>query len=219
MGCLETIRMNIRNNNYNKMALIINISIIIESIILLILSILLLFKYELIYIVNITQNKIFYSILYAFSNIFFIGLIEHYRKIGILFSQKKTVVKITSYLMLSIGIILFSCLLSSLLCDEKYNQNLKFLFYCIFLLVIIFFFILLSWILNFCLFKYITVTLENNERNNRDKEIKSESTNDDEMNIEDIFSDIQFEDKIYVSDSIILKINQTVVDAGTQTIF
>ena len=219
MGCIEVFRTYICRNNYNKIALIINISILIESILLLIFCILILFKYELFYIVKITQNKIFYSVFFAFVNIILFFLIENYRKKNLLFSQKKTTVKLTSYLMLTIDIILSSCLLSSLLYDEKYNRSLKFLFLFIFLIVIILFFILLSWFFHFGLFKYITVTLENNAMNNRDKDIKSESTDDGEINKEELFRDIQFENKLYVSDSVILRINKIVIDAETQTAF
>ncbi len=202
---------------YSKLSLIINIILLTENIFLIVLISLLLISLE-IYI----QIYLLFCLFYYLLSIFYVIISQYFNIKKTLFNNKIFFSILSSYILLTINIILISLLFGDLFYIQKeenknlINQN-KYKKY-ILIISIIKILNLFTLVINIIIFNSYTFFQERSINNNFDKELNdSKSTNDGDKTFP-ILNSENFNDKIYFQENILDKLYYSTIDSYTQTI-
>ena len=202
---------------YSKLTLIINLVLLIETIFLIVLISLLLINLE-IYI----QIYLLLCLFYYLLSILYIIISLYFNIEKTLFNNKIFFTILSSYILLTINIILISLLFGDLFYIQKeeykkiiYQKQYKNYILIISITKILNLFTLVINILIFHSFKFFQ---ERNINNNLDKEsYDSKSTDEDNKTFSFLYSE-SFNDKIYFQENMLDKLYYSTIDSFTQTI-
>ena len=201
---------------YSKLSLIINIILLIENIFIILLIFSILLKLE-----KYIQIYLLYCIVYSLLFILFIIILEYFNEKKILFNNKIFFTILSSYMFLTINIILISLLFGGLFHQYK-EKNIKYLKQkeekYIIAVIIVSILVLFTLVINIIIFHSYNFFNEENVNINLEKDsLNSNSTNesDNDYNIT-IFENLN--NKIYFQEIIIENLNQEMTDSYTQTL-
>ena len=201
---------------YSKLSLIINIILLIENIFIILLIFSILLKLE-----KYIQIYLLYYIVYSLLFILFIIILEYFNEKKILFNNKIFFTILSSYMFLTINIILISLLFGGLFHQYK-EKNIKYLKQkeekYIIAVIIVSILVLFTLVINIIIFHSYNFFNEENVNINLEKDsLNSNSTNesDNDYNIT-IFENLN--NKIYFQEIIIENLNQEMTDSYTQTL-
>ena len=201
---------------YSKLSLIINIILLIENIFIILLIFSILLKLE-----KYIQIYLLYCIVYSLLFILFIIILEYFNEKKILFNNKIFFTILSSYMFLTINIILISLLFGGLFHQYK-EKNIKYLKQkeekYIIAVIIVSILVLFTLVINIIIFHSYNFFNEENVNIYLEKDsLNSNSTNesDNDYNIT-IFENLN--NKIYFQEIIIENLNQEMTDSYTQTL-
>ena len=202
---------------FSKISLIINLILLLENISIIIVIYISLLKSQL----NI-QIYLLYCLIYSLLFIFFIIILEYFNKRNILFNNKKQFTILSSYIFLTINIIIISILFCAMffeLREEKYKYIFKKNKRFVILIIIISILTLFTLLINIIFFlSYKFFNDENNNNESEEDSINSKSTKESNISNNNSFQEI-INDKIYFQNKVIENLTKLKIDSYAQTIY
>ena len=202
---------------FSKISLIINLILLLENISIIIVIYISLLKSQL----NI-QIYLLYCLIYSLLFIFFVIILEYFNKRNILFNNKKQFTILSSYIFLTINIIIISILFGAMFYEfreEKYKYIFKKYKRFVILIIIISILTLFTLLINiifFLLYKFFND--ENNNNETQEDSINSKSTKESNISNNNSFQEI-INDKIYFQNKVIENLTKLKIDSYAQTIY
>ena len=202
---------------FSKISLIINLILLLENISIIIVIYISLLKSQL----NI-QIYLLYCLIYSLLFIFFVIILEYFNKRNILFNNKKQFTILSSYIFLTINIIIISILFGAMFYEfreEKYKYIFKKYKRFVILIIIISILTLFTLLINIIFFlSYKFFNDENNNNESEEDSINSKSTKESNISNNNSFQEI-INDKIYFQNKIIENLTKLKIDSYAQTIY
>ena len=201
---------------FSKISLIINLTLLIENLSIIIVIYISLLKSQL----NI-QIYLLYCLIYSLLFIFFVIILEYFNKRNILFNNKKQFTILSSYIFLTINIIIISMLFGAMFYEfreDKYKYIFKKNKRFVILIIIISILTLFTLLINIIFFlSYKFFNDENNNNESEEDSINSKSTKESDNIINYTIEEI-INDKIYFHEKVIENITLFRTDSYSQTI-
>ena len=168
------------------------------------------------------QIYLLYCLIYSLLFIFFVIILEYFNKRNILFNNKKQFTILSSYIFLTINIIIISILFGAMFYEfreDKYKYIFKKNKRFVILIIIISILTLFTLLINIIFFlSYKFFNDENNNNESEEDSINSKSTKESNISNNNSFQEI-INDKIYFQNKVIENLTKLKIDSYAQTIY